>query len=158
MIIKMKGGKMKNKKTKKNKYLLGMAAFAMIAVLGITLVFAFPFGKESPNSNLSDEERTLMQQEMQSMQTALENNDYDSWKILMEKQIERMQASITEDNFNKLVEQNGQMSQLKEAMDKARETGDFSEVEALREEFGIDMKDFGRGPHRFGGFEEPPAQ
>ncbi|MFA7708270.1 MAG: hypothetical protein WCX73_04950, partial [Candidatus Pacearchaeota archaeon] len=42
------------------------------------------------------------------------DNDYSTWKSLIEEAIAKMQAQITEDNFNELVEQNSQIKSMQE--------------------------------------------
>lgn len=51
--------------------------------------------------------------EMQkAMQTAIEYNDYDAWKEVMQERVAFMQSQITEDNFNSMVESHNEMNDL----------------------------------------------
>lgn len=104
------------------KYILGIVALSMVAVLGVSMVSGFGFGDGFMNQEISEEERAEMQEERQAMQTAIENEDYEAWKALMEERIERMREQITEENFNSLVERHQEMSQFREAMQEARES------------------------------------
>jgi len=140
------------------KYVLGIVALAIVAVLGIGMVSAFGFGKGFRffKSDLTDEEKAQLQEQKDTMQKAIENNDYTIWKSLMEQEIAKMQAQLTEENFNKIVEQHQQMTKLRSAMQEAKESGNYTKVQELQEEFGIKEKGFGRG--HFGRFNKNTAE
>lgn len=131
------------------KYISGIIALTIVVVLGVSMISAMGFGKGLgfASSELTDEEKTQMQEQRQAMETAIENKDYTTWKSLMEQEIAKMQSQITEENFNKVVENHARMSELRIAMKEARESGDFSKIQELKEELGMDEKDgkFGRG-------------
>jgi len=60
-----------------NKYILGIVALAMIALLGVGVVSAYSgFG----SVGLSDEDNALMQEQRDAMRTAVENGDYAVWE------------------------------------------------------------------------------
>jgi hypothetical protein len=71
--------------------------------------------KNQSTEELSDEELAKMQ-EMQEKRTAykqaIEDEDYDAWKTLMEQEITDMQSQITQDNFNKIIEQSKQIDNI----------------------------------------------
>lgn len=123
-----------------NKILTGIFVLTIVGILGVSMVSAFGWG--FVNDELTSEEREAMQNEMQ---TAIENQDFASWKSLMEKRIALMQASLTEENFANIIERHEGMSEMRELMQEAREIGDFSEVEAFREEMGINGKGLMQG-------------
>jgi len=129
------------------KYILGIVALTMVVILGISMISAFGFGKGFMNFNLTDEEKAEMQLQRQSIQTAIVENNYTAWKSLMEERIAKMQSQLTEENFNKIVEQNKNMSEFKTAMQEARESGNFSKVKELKAQYGIESG-FGRGHFR----------
>ncbi len=112
MKIKLKGGKMKRK------YILGIVALTMIAVLGVSMVSAFGWMNGFTGSA---EDKAEMQEQMQAMQDAIENEDYDTWEALMEERIAKMQEQITEENFNEIVERYQEMKEKKEEMKESRE-------------------------------------
>ncbi len=119
-------------------------ATGILAVLAIGLVSAFSgFGLGSPD--LSSEDMAVIEAQRTAVQSAIESGDYSAWKTAMEDNIARMQASVTEDNFNIIVERNSNMKSFKTAMEEARVSGDFSKVEELRAEYGIEAIGFGRG-------------
>jgi hypothetical protein len=128
---KFKGGNTKMKKKKiKNKYMFGIFALAIIAVLGVGVAVASPLAKGFGfnNSNLTTAEKTAMQTQMQSIQTAIDNNDFATWKSLMESQ-------LTQDNFNKLVDANQKMSQektLQSELKQAVAEGDTTKAQQLK--------------------------
>lgn len=135
------------------KYVLGIVALAMVAILGISMVTAHGFGMW--NSDLTEEEKAEMQEQREAMKTAIESGDYETWETLMNERVARMQEKINEDTFEKLQEKRANMAQIREAVEEAKETGDWSEVEALKDELGIEGKGrFGKrgfGKGRFGG-------
>lgn len=120
---------MKKKKIK-NKYMFGIFALAIIAVLGVGVAVASPLEKGFgfSNSNLTPAEKTAMQAQMQAIQTAIDNNDFATWKSLMESQ-------LTQDNFNKLVDANQKMSlekTLQSELKQAVADGDTVKAQQLK--------------------------
>ncbi len=108
------------------KYILGIFAFVTIAILGISLISAFGFGKGFMNSDFTDEEKTEMQEEMEVMKTAITNGNYETWKSLMKDRIVKMQEFIEdEEHFNELVERHQEMRERNEEMKEKR--GQFCE-------------------------------
>ena len=119
----------------KNKYTLSLFALATIAILGLSLVTAVPFNKGFHFSDeLSDEEIAQMKEHREAMKTAIENEEYDTWKTLMQERIAKMQESLTEENFNKIVEKHSEMQEFKTDIKEARESGDREAVKELRQE------------------------
>jgi hypothetical protein len=121
--IKMKGGK--NMETK---YVLGIAMFSMMLLSQVGSVSAFGFGNWFNHGANSDEQ--------ESLQTAIENEDYSSWKSVMEGIIERIQSLITEDNFNELVNQSNEAEDMKEeqeSLQTAIENEDYDSWKSLME-------------------------
>lgn len=127
------------------KYILGIVALSMVVVLGIGMVSAFGFGNGFMNHDMTEEERTAMQEQHETIQNAIADGDYETWKSLREDQIARMQSQITEENFNAIREQHQKMSEFRTAMQEARESGDFSKVQELQEEYGFEGRGFGKG-------------
>jgi DNA-binding FadR family transcriptional regulator len=133
----------------------GVLAFSIIAILGIGLIAAFPFGNFNLNKDLTEEEKTEMQEFNDAIQQAIEDGDFETWKSLMESQ-------LTEENFNALIERYNQMSEDKEANEEIREqireamqSGDYETAEQLREQMGKNTMGFERGKN-FEMREEPP--
>jgi len=96
------------------KILLGVVIVAVIAVLAIGFVAANNFGpgknffgKNWNNKNMTQEQIQEMQNLSQQINTAIKNNDFTTWKSLMESQ-------LTQNNFNKLVARYQNMSQEKQ--------------------------------------------
>jgi len=127
------------------KYVLGIVALSLVAILGIGVVSAFGFGNGFMNHDMTEEERVEMQEQQEAMQIAISDGDYETWKSLMEERIAKMQSQITEENFNVIREQHQEMSEFRTAMQEARESGDFSKIEELKEESGFEGKGFGKG-------------
>lgn len=127
------------------KYIYGLIALSLATILGVGFISAFGPGYGFMNSQLSDDEKNLMQEQRQAMENAIETKDYSAWKTLMEQEIARMQSQITQENFNEIVENHAKMSELREAMKDAKESGDFSKVQELKENLGIDGKAQGNG-------------
>lgn len=120
------------------KYVLGMVALAMVTVLGISIISAYGMGIW--NSDLTEEEKAKIQEQREAIKTAIEFGDYETWEILMNEKVAQMQERINEDTFIQLQERHGNMAQIREAVQEAKETGDWSEVESLKEELGIQGK------------------
>jgi hypothetical protein len=112
-------------------------ALVMIALLGISTVFAFGFKNNLWNQDLTDEE---IEQEREAIQQAVENNDFDSWKSLMEERISKMQESLTLENFNNIKEKHEERETFKLKIQEARESGDFELIQSLKEKYGIENK------------------
>lgn len=98
------------------KITLGVFVFSVIALLGVGIVAAFPFGfgKGPMAQELTEEEQTEMQAFHDSLQEAIENENFETWKSLMESQ-------LTEENFNKMIEQRQKMEQRRAEMEEKRE-------------------------------------
>ncbi|MFA5173598.1 MAG: hypothetical protein WC438_00265 [Candidatus Pacearchaeota archaeon] len=123
-FISMKGGKMERK------YVLTIMAVSLVAILGVGAVSAFGFGNGFFNS-ATDEEKAAMKENQDAMRTAIENNDYATWKTLMEGQIAQMQSKITEENFNDIVANHAKMSEMQ------------SEMNTLRQKYGMESENPG---------------
>jgi len=127
------------------KYILGIVALSFVAILGVGMVSAFGFGNGFMNYDINEEERTEMQEQHETMQNAIANGDYETWKSLMEERIAKMQFQITEERFNEIQTRHQEMSKFRTAMQEARESGDFSEITELQKEYGFEGKGFGKG-------------
>lgn len=127
------------------KKIFGILAIAMIAILGVSIVAAQRFGGFGFAQGLTDEEKAEIQTQHESMQTAISDGDYTTWKSLMEERIAKMQSQVTEENFNAIREQHQKMSELRTSMQEARESGDFSKVEELQKEYGFEGRGFEKG-------------
>ena len=128
-----------------NKTLALFVALGVVAMLGVSLVAAFSgsFGKAkgSFGETLSEEEIAEKQAFHESLMEAVENNDYASWKTLMESQ-------LTEEKFNEMREMHLGMQEKLELMQQFRraiEDGDTETVEQLKEE--LSDLGFNRGFH-----------
>ena len=117
----------------KRKLLIGFVVVA-IALLSISFVAAMPFGR---GPELSEEERAEMEAHREAVDAAIESNDYATWKTLMEEQIEKMKAGLTEERFEEVGERHTKMSEVRELRDELREAHeneDFDRVEEIRAE------------------------
>ena len=134
----------------KQRYMLGVGALAMIAILGFSFVAAGGFGMGKGfgygMSDLTDEERAAVEAQKEAMQGAIESGDYAAWEGMMEDRLAGMEDSINEETFAQIQERHASMKRMRDAMQKAKETGDFSEVEALREDLGMPARGEGFGP------------
>lgn len=121
---------------------LGLAALVIVGLVGVSSAMAFGVG------NTFFAEDHPFAEERAAMQDAIENQDYESWKALM-------QERITEGNFNKLVEmhqERGERQQKMEEFRQARQDGDTEKLEELKAEFGENMPMFRKGGYRKAGF------
>ncbi|MBR9706575.1 hypothetical protein GOV14_06065 [Candidatus Pacearchaeota archaeon] len=105
----------------KNKQTLGILALGVIALLGVSLVFAYQGDYSVKGPNYSEDRH-------EAMETAFENLDYDAWVALMTEngRHPRVVDVITVDNFATFVEAH-----------EAAESGDFELAAELRAELGL---------------------
>jgi len=126
------------------KTIAAFITFGLIAMLGIGFAAAhqggFGFAK---SSDITDEDKAEWQAHREDIKEAIENNDYEAWKTLME-------SELTEEKFSKIVERHAgmqekydQMLELKEAI----KNGDTKTIEQLKEQFS----EYGHG---FRGFHK----
>ena len=115
-------GVIEMKRKTKNTKTLAIFAFAMVALVGTGFALAYPFFGQ----NLTQEEKNALIQNRQAVDQAIQNNDYPTWKFLMEGQ-------LTQENFNKLVENHKamvermtQMNATRAKIDAAIGTGDYN--------------------------------
>ena len=137
------------------KITVGILAFSIIAILGVGLIAAFPFGNLNFNKDLTEEEQAEAQAFHDSLQKAIEDGNFDEWKLLMESQ-------LTEENFNFLVERHQEMeenraedNQIRNQIHVAMQAGNYEEAAQLREQRGKNTMGFERGKN-FGMRGEPP--
>lgn len=125
----MKGGfNMKNKK------ILGALVIFSIAILSLGIVSAFGLGQGKGqrtgygmmSENLSEEEIANMQIFQESLQKAIEENDFEEWKSLMESQ-------LTQKRFDKIVESYSDMSKRKELKEKIQQAWKDKDYDTLKE-------------------------
>ena len=128
-------------------------SLVMIVLLGVGFVSAYQFGNGFMNSNLSDEEKADRYVQREAIRSAVDNQDFETWKSLMQGKLEQMQERLTEENFNNLVQRHQERAEFRQAMDDAREAGATrEEMQQLREEYGIGAGNgFGKGLKK--GFE-----
>ncbi|MEK6945369.1 MAG: hypothetical protein AABW63_01095 [Nanoarchaeota archaeon] len=111
------------KKTKLGVFIVG----AVFVALLIGSVAAFGFGNGFMKSNATASEKKAFRDDIK---TAIENNDFATWKSLMESQ-------LTQENFNALVEGHTNMTEAKDLraqIKTALENGDTETAENLREQ------------------------
>ena len=76
------------------KYIIGMFALLTVGLLGASFVAAFPGGFGMFRQELTEEEMTEMHEEQQAIMQAIEDEDYETWKAMMEQRIERISSKI----------------------------------------------------------------
>jgi hypothetical protein len=126
----------------KGKNVFAVFALAVVAMLGVGFVSAngFGFGR----GDLTEEERAQMDANREVMRNAVESGDYAAWEGLMQERLAEFEDSINEETFAEIQVRHEERAEIREAMQEARESGDWSEVEALRDEFSPEAKAFGR--------------
>lgn len=153
---------------KKKKIIIGSVVTMLTLGAGLSSVYAFQ-GGFGPNNEDRDK-----------MKEAVENNDYDAWKGLME-------SRITEENFSKMREMHQNREKVREAienkdysafqeaikdspmqdqledkiteenfdefveMHNLREEGKYDEARAIADELGLEKPGMGPGHGGFGG-------
>ncbi len=99
------------------KYVLGIFAIAMVAILGVGMVSAFGFG-----NGISEEDR-------EALENAMESGDYETWE-------EIKMSQISEERFEEVQARHAEKAEFREAMQEARESEDYETMQELKEEFG----------------------
>jgi len=133
------------------KYTIGLVSLILACGVGLTAYAqGGGFGKGNPDSA----EIQKMQQKMDEMkiqqtemQSAMENNDYNSWQTIMnervtneQERVNKMKEAITQENFNIMVE-----------MHNAIQSGDTEKAKELRSQLGDSMMMGGFGRPMMGG-------
>lgn len=116
-----------------NKLLVGIFAFAIVGVLGISLVAAYQGDYSVKGPNYSEDRHEAMEQ-------VFDNLDYDAWVVLMTEdgRHPRVVDVVTEDNFSTFAEAH-----------EAMKAGDVERAAELRAELGLNN---GKGPRDGTGF------
>jgi hypothetical protein len=104
----------------KNKLTLGVMALAMVGILSMSLVAAFPM--MGGNWDISEEDKLEHQTFMDQVREAIENEDFETWESLMMSQ-------ITLDNFNDHVERHADREELREQKEQCLEDPENCEFE-----------------------------
>ncbi len=129
----------------KRKTTYGIVALATLVVLVVGGVSAFGLGFGN-GQGLTDDKKVEMQAFHEEVQTAIQNEDYNAWRTLMESQ-------LTQENFEALAENHVQMQEaqeIREQMREARYDGDTETFEELRTQLQ-EMNSFGMGNHKMMG-------
>lgn len=100
------------------KYILGIFALGMLALLGFGTISAFGW-----KNQISDEER-------ESLRNSIESGDYDSWKKTKE-------AQISEERFAQIRSNHEERAEFRQEMEKARSSGDLQKMQELKEKYGL---------------------
>jgi hypothetical protein len=103
----------------KQKYILGIFALSMIALLGIGMVSAFHGFK----NRLSEEDR-------EALANAMDSGDFESWASIK-------RAQISEEKFEQERTRHQERAEFRKALQEARESGDLEAMQQLKEEFGL---------------------
>lgn len=124
----------------------GVLTLSIIALLGVGLVAAFPFGfGKGAMQDLTEEQQLEAQAFHDSLQQAIQDKDFEAWRTLM-------QSQLTETNFNSLVERHqnmefnqGENQQLRQQVQEAMQAGDYETAQQLREQMGKNTMGFEKG-------------
>lgn len=146
-----------------NRNILGVVALTVVALLAISSVSAFGF--PGFGQGISDDQKQEMIDNQDAVRNAVQNNDFDTWKSLMEERIAKMQAEITEDNFNQLIAKHNEMQDLREQREDLRDqiqeaisSGDYDLARELREQMQElrpeGMPEFGQMKGHMGGMRQ----
>ncbi len=103
----------------KQKYILGIVALSMVALLGIGMVSAFQGFK----NGLSEEDR-------EALANAMDSGDFEAWASIK-------RAQISEEKFEQATTRHQERAEFREALQEARESGDLEAMQQLKEEFGF---------------------
>jgi hypothetical protein len=131
----MKGGNIMTKQT------LAIMAFAIIALLGVSMVSAHGMGEII---GLSEEEIEEFQSINEDIRTAVQEENYADWEAAMQERVAMVEEQINEDTFNSIVEKHNDLEAFKEAFAELRESGEVTDeaVQELMDEYGIEHLPF----------------
>ncbi len=134
--------KMTNKK-RTNKVLMSFGILGVIALLGMSMVFAYQGDPNVQGQNFSKERH-------EAMQEAFETADYDAWVVLMTEngRHPRILDVITEDNFGDFIEarNDGTLNEFRESLGLGLGQMKHRNGEALGNKQG---KGFGSGQRNY---------
>ena len=138
-----------------NKYIYGSLVIAMVAVLGMGVVFASGadgFGNRFMKSGMSEEDKVVMQKQMEDYRAAIETDDYAAWEAIMLEKVGDFEDKINRETFDEIVVRHSEMAEFREAVEELKASGEFSReaFEELKAEQGIEGPGFGKKMH--GGF------
>ncbi|PIZ56887.1 hypothetical protein COY23_02240, partial [bacterium (Candidatus Torokbacteria) CG_4_10_14_0_2_um_filter_35_8] len=137
----------KNMRNKTKLFLGGVLIAVTALALGSLFFNSLPTitsaAEEKQDNSEIVEKCTQMAKRKQEMQDIFENNDYNAWKSLMNEKVknlreraDKIEQSITEENFAKLVEAH-----------KLMKEGKDEEAKKIFDELGVPSLGFGgRGP------------
>jgi len=142
-----------------NKYVYGSLVIAMVAVLGMGVVFASGgdgFGKKFMKSDLSEEDRVVMQEQKEAYRMAVEAGDYAAWEALMLDKVSEMEDKITPENFELIVARHAERAEFRAAVEELKASDDFSReaMQELKEEYGVEGMGFMKGSMKCGMYGE----
>ncbi|MEX2017004.1 MAG: hypothetical protein WD876_00855 [Candidatus Pacearchaeota archaeon] len=133
----------------KQKKVLRIMAFAILAILGTGLISAYGYNNGFMNPSFSDKDKEVLQQQREAIQQSIEDKDYETWESLMKEKISLFQKTITEETFNSIVQRHAEREQFRTAMEEAKQSGDFGAIQAIKEQYGIGNQGFGMGKGNF---------
>ena len=99
------------------KQIIGIFALAMIVVLGVSVVSAY-----RSTNKISEGDKEILRK-------AMDSGDYESWEKIKKSQ-------ISEDRFEEMRLRHQERAEFRKLIDEARQSGDYSEVQMLKTEFG----------------------
>ena len=133
-----------NQKTmkKSNKFLTITGVLGALAIMGIAGGTAFADSQNGKTANGQRPDKAVVEQRMQDIKQAIENNDYNTWHELVTEngRSPNIADVVTEDNFYLLAE-----------LEKARQDKDFEKANEIANQLGIKpgmMMGAAVGPHR----------
>jgi len=103
-----------------NKIFLGVFIFAVVAMLGITAVSAS--GGLGFN-NMNEEEKAEFQEQREEMRNAVESDDFEAWKALMNERIGQMKERLTEEEFESIQQRHQERAENGEGFRKGFRQG-----------------------------------
>ncbi|MDD5023353.1 MAG: hypothetical protein PHU63_04255 [Candidatus ainarchaeum sp.] len=121
-----------------NKVLFGIVTISVVALLSVGIVSAFGFGNGFMNQDMTEEEKTEMEQFREQVRQSVEAGDFESWKNLM-------QSRLTEENFQRIQERHAERNAFREAnaetmeaIKEAMKSGDIETAKNLKQQIGME--------------------
>ena len=123
----------------KKKTSVGILAFFAVLLLGVAGVVSANGGFGNFGMGINSGNSTKMQEFRTQVHDSVITGDFSTWKSLME-------SEITQDNFDSMRERSQTMEEFRDKMESARDAGDYTLMQQLREEYNVNGKGQGMGP------------
>jgi hypothetical protein len=120
------------------KTLITLAVLGLVLSAGIASTYAFGGNAWRAKVNLTPEQIEQRQSQSQAIQQAIENNDYEAWRTLMQQKQDLMAEKefAPKVNILEIIDSQEKFDKLVQAW-QAMQSGDYETAKAIQEELGF---------------------